>query len=230
MTRFALTHRTHPAVVGAEPHPALLLLHGRGADESDLLPLAGELDPRLFTVSARAPFRFPWGGYAWYHLDSNGVGFPEDGSLQRSLDLLRQLIDELIEAYPVDPRRLYVGGFSMGAAMAGSLALLQPERVSGAIVLSGYLPLRAGLPFRPQDAAGRPFFESHGTLDQVIPVSFARETREFLKGTPVALTYREYPIGHEISYQELRDLAAWTTEVLDRDETIPVDKTQEQEL
>jgi predicted esterase len=61
-------------------------------------------------------------------------------------------------------------------------------------------------------------------------VSFARETREFLKGTPVALTYREYPIGHEISYQELRDLAAWTTEVLDRDETIPVDKTQEQEL
>lgn len=222
LPHFALTHRVHPAAQGTPPHPGLLLLHGRGTDENDLLPLAPELDPRLFVISARAPLRFPWGGYMWYDLDRNGVGFPEAQSLQHSIDLLEQFIGEILEAYPLDPEGLYLGGFSMGAVMAGTLALLDPERVSGAMVLSGYLPLGADLPFRPQEAEGHPIFQAHGALDPVIPVSFGREARDYLAGTPVDLTYREYPIGHEISYQELSDLSGWTTQVLDRHQTMPI--------
>lgn len=221
MPSFALTHRVHAATQGAPPHPGLLLLHGRGTDENDLLPLAAELDPRLFVVSARAPLRFPWGGYMWYELDPDGVGFPEAESLAHSLGLLQRFVGEMLEAYPVDRERLYVGGFSMGSVMAGTLALLDPGRVSGAVVLSGYVPLAANLPFRPEEAAGHPIFQAHGTADPVIPVSFGRESRDFLLETPVELTYREYPIAHEISYQELRDLSDWTTRVLDRQETEP---------
>jgi phospholipase/carboxylesterase len=215
MATFSLIHRLQPARRGAPPHPGLLLLHGRGSDENDLLALAAELDPRLFTVSARAPFRFPWGGYMWYDLEANMAGRPSQESIQASLDRLRRFLDEIVAAYPIDQQRLYIGGFSMGAAMAAALALLEPKRLAGAIVLSGYLPLHTALPYRPQEAAGHPFFQAHGTFDPVLPVQLARLTRDYLTQTPVDLTYREYPIGHEVGDQELRDLAAWLTSVLD---------------
>lgn len=214
MAEFSLTHRTQPARAGEAPYPCLVLLHGRGADESDLLPLAAELDPHLFTVSPRAPLQFPWGGAMWYDLDPNGVGYPESQSLQTSLDLLRRFLIEIVDAYPIDPRRLYVGGFSMGAVMSGTLALVDPARVAGAIMLSGYLPLHGNLPFQPEKATGHPFFQGHGVSDAVIPVSFGRESRDYLAGTAVDLTYREYPIAHQIGAAELQDLSAWLTAVL----------------
>lgn len=219
MVEHALAHRTLPARNGEAPHPGLLLLHGRGTDEDDLLPLAQQLDPRLFTVSARAPFPFPWGGNAWYGLDPRGVGFPDQQTLDGSLERLDRFLDEIVREYPIDPSRLYAGGFSMGAAMSATLALLYAERVAGAATLSGYLPTQNSLPFRPESAAGHPIFEAHGTLDDVIPVSWGRATRDALVRMPVDLTYREYPMGHEISGEELRDLQTWITGVLDGRET-----------
>lgn len=212
----SLVHATQPARVGSGPHPGLLLLHGRGTNEHDLLPLAGELDPRLFTVSARGPVRFPYGGYAWYDLDPRGVGFPGADSLGHTLDLLDRFIDEILATYPIQSERLYVAGFSMGSAMSATLALLFPDRIAGAMVLSGYVPTEAGLPYRLEQAAGHPFFEAHGTFDQVIPIEWGHRSREYLAGTGVDLTYREYPIGHEISQRELQDVSAWLTGVLDR--------------
>src|SRR5690349_13251355 len=132
----SMVHRVLPAAEGAPPHPGLLLLHGRGTNESDLLPLGREIDGRLFAVGARGPVRFPWGGYAWYDLDPRGVGFPDEATLRASLDLLRRFITEMLAAYPIDPDRLYVGGFSMGSVMAGTLGLTDPDRVAGSIILS----------------------------------------------------------------------------------------------
>jgi phospholipase/carboxylesterase len=212
----SLVSASVPARQGEVPHPALLLLHGRGTDERDLLPLAGELDPRLYVVSARAPFRFPWGGYMWYELDEQGVGYPEGATLEESLARLRAFIGEMAAELPIDPKRLYAGGFSMGAAMSAALALTVPERVAGAMVLSGYLPLDAGLDFKGEQAAGHPVFAAHGLHDPVIPIQFGRQTRDALATFPVDLTYREYPIGHEISVDELRDAAGWLSGVLDR--------------
>lgn len=215
MTETQLVHRVLPAREGPAPHPGLLLLHGRGADENDLLSLAEGLDPRLFTISLRAPIRLSWGGYMWYQLDQRGVGFPDLASLQPTLDLLRHFLAEVLPAYPVDPARLYAGGFSMGAVMSGTLALLYPEAIAGAIMLSGYLPLHSGLSFRPEEATGHPFFEAHGTMDRVIPISFGREAMRYLEGTAVDLTYREYPIAHAIGPREIEDLGTWITDVLD---------------
>lgn len=217
--QFSLVHSTRLPHSGGEPHPGLLLLHGRGADEHDLLPLAGELDARLFTVSARAPFRFSYGGYAWYDLDPRGVGFPGGDTLAQSLSLLDRFIDELMDAYPIRGDQLYVGGFSMGAAMSATLALLFPDRIAGALVLSGYVPAGADLPFRLEDVAGHPIFEAHGVHDTVIPVEWGRRSREYLAGTSVDLTYREYPIAHEISQRELQEASAWLTGVLNATDT-----------
>ncbi len=214
MPDLALTHRASPARSGPAPHPALLLLHGRGTDENDLLPLAAEIDERLFGISARAPFQFPWGGYAWYGLDQEGVGYPDEKTLRESLDLLRQFVAGIADAYPIDPARLYVAGFSMGSVMAGTLSLTDPDRVAGGMILSGYFPLHNQLPLKLEEAAGHPIFQAHGTFDNVIPVTFGRETRDYLQTTPVDLTYREYPMGHQISGPELADIRIWMAERL----------------
>lgn len=218
MTDLELTHIVAPSRAGDPPHPVLLLLHGRGTDETDLLPLASALDPRLLVVTARAPFPFPWGGYAWYDLDPRGVGYPNRQSLETSINLISSLLTTITEQHPVDPARVYLGGFSMGSVMAGTMALLEPERIAGAIILSGYLAADPELPLQPEKTAGHPIFMAHGTLDNVIPVQFARQARDYLRTTPVDLHYKEYPIGHQISDTELSDLSSWLRGVLDKKE------------
>jgi phospholipase/carboxylesterase len=208
MTDLSLIHLSRPAAAGDAPYPGLVLLHGLGSNELDLHGIATQLDPRFFAVSARAPYPYEWGGYAWYDLaEGAGLGSPQ---IEASLRQIRDFLVEIVDAYPIDPHRLYVGGFSQGAAMAGATALLHPDLAAGAIMISGYLPPPDSEHRYDADAAaGHPFFQAHGTLDQVVPLTYAWQTREFLERTPVALTYREYPIGHEVSLAELQDLSSW---------------------
>ena len=213
----SLVHRSHPARSGPAPHPGLILLHGLGSDELDLLALAPQLDPRLYAISVRAPFAYRWGGYMWYDIEQDGPGLGSE-SIEAGLAALWRFLGEALEAYPIDPRRLFVGGFSMGAAMSGAVSLLEPERVCGTLMLSGFLPPDPAHRYHPQQAAGHPFFQGHGALDPLIPLEAARRTRAYLERTPVDLTYREYPIGHEVSPGELRDVAAWFSAALDAHE------------
>lgn len=212
----SLTHVIVEPRSGSAPHPLLLLLHGRGADEYDLLPLVGELDPRLLTVSVRAPHRVPGSGYMWYALDERGVGFPDRESIVPSMDQLLALVRQIIAERPgeIDPTRVYTAGFSMGAVMAASLALTAPAEVAGAAILSGYVPTGSDLSIEPEALTGHPFFVAHGTLDPMIPVVWGRKSRETLAQFPVELEYHEYREGHEIGSDELTDLAAWFTRVL----------------
>lgn len=197
-----------PRVLGAEPYPTLLLLHGRGADEMDLIPLVDALDPRFFVVSARAPHRLG-PGFAWYHLAD--VGSPESDSFAASLDALHRFVEELPRAYPIDPARLCTLGFSQGAVMAGSLLLTQPDLPARTIMLSGYLPLDQNLPIDEASLANRAVFVAHGTADPLIPIAWARATRDYFGRTGAALTYREYPIAHTIGPEELRDVGNWAS-------------------
>ncbi len=205
--RLSLQHLARPPRAGGPgPHPALILLHGRGADEADLLPLTDELDPRLFVVSVRAPLPLP-PGYAWYHLLD--LGNPEPSSFARSLDLLALFLEEFLLVYPIDATRIFTLGFSQGAMMAGSLLLTHPAVAAGTIMLSGYLPLGIGLTFDPTKLAGRAVFVAHGTADPVIPVAMGRQARDVLRQVGADLTYREYPIAHYLDPSELQDVATW---------------------
>jgi|SRR5579884_745782 len=213
MNPSSLVHQIRPASGGSGPYPGIILLHGIGATETDLHMLAQGLHPRVFAISVRAPQPYAWGGYQWYDLEEGpGLG---GASIEASLNILSRFIAEVLETYPIDPNRLYVGGFSQGAAMSGALALLEPERVAGAVMISGYLPppteARA---YAEGSGGGRPFFQSHGTNDTVVPLIYAQQTRDFLIGIGVDLTYHDYPIGHEVSAEELADLASWLSPLL----------------
>ncbi len=175
--------------------------------------LASQIDPRFTAISVRAPQPYHWGGYMWWDIDQESAGLGGPG-IQASIGLLDRFLTEAIAGYDLDPAHIYTGGFSQGAAMAGAYALLYPDRVAGAIMASGFLPPDNDGRYRTAEAAGHPFFQAHGTADPVVSITYARMTRDFLEATPVDLTYHEYPMGHEVSLDELQDLQRWLDAVV----------------
>ena len=216
--RLSLAHLIRePRVPAAGRAPLLLLLHGVGSHERDLFQLAPALDPRFFIVSARGPLVLAPGAFAWFHVTFTPRG-PAivAAEAEASRERLRAFLAELAVAYPVDPQRVYLLGFSQGAIMSFSVALTAPERVAGVVALSGrILPEIRPLIAPPAALAGLPFLVIHGTEDTVLPVSYGRAARDLLAGLPVALTYREYPMGHQITADSLSTVAAWLTAQLD---------------
>ncbi|MBF6613250.1 MAG: phospholipase [Chloroflexi bacterium] len=215
-TKLKLAHLVRPGRgegEGAERGlPGLLLLHGRGSDEADLMGLVDALDPRLTVVSARAPYRLP-PGFAWYVMGE--AGYADAEAMQSSIGDLREFIDGMLPAYGIDPQRLYLMGFSQGAVMSAALSLVVPERVRGVVMHSGYVPINSGLDLQPGKIAGKGYFVAHGKYDDVIPVTFGRDAHEYLEAAQAQVTYREYPIGHSISEESLYDLSDWLTNELD---------------
>lgn len=205
-----LVHKIRqPGGANARNHPALLLLHGRGTDEDDLLELADDLDPRFFIVSVRAPFKFEQGsgGYTWY--DVQDVGIPHPRQFEESYNRLAQFVLDVNQNYPVDPRRIFMLGFSMGSIMSLGLSLTKPELIRGVVAHSGYIPENNSLPFAWDRLQDLSLFIAHGVNDSVIPVHFGRRAHDLLSITQADLTYKEYPIPHTMSEQSMSDLADW---------------------
>jgi phospholipase/carboxylesterase len=198
--------------------PLLLLLHGVGSNEADLFGLAPYLDERFLVVSARAPVVLGPGSFGWFRIDFTPEGMVADlAQAKRSLEMLPGFIDELAETYGTDARRTYLAGFSQGAMMSLALMLNRPERLAGVAAMSGRLPRQLIEAAPDRDALeGMPVHITHGLYDPVLPVENARAARQYLEQLPVELTYREYPMGHEVSMESLRDVTAWLTRALDR--------------
>lgn len=197
----------------AGPAPVLILLHGRGANEDDLLGLAEYLDERLMIVSPRAPFPFQFGGgYTWYDLEE--VGRPEPEMFRKSYAKVVQFVEDVRAHLPVDRTKVFLGGFSMGTVMSLAFGLTHPASVRGLIANSGYVPEETDLRFSWSDVKGKPFLVTHGTYDPVIPVSYGRRTKELLQKADAALTYREYDMGHQIGEESLNDMMSWISALL----------------
>ena len=217
-SKLALKHLVRePADAGGAPPPLLLLLHGVGSNEEDLFSLAPYLDQRFLIVSARAPVALDYGGYGWFRIDFTPRGMVADvEQAKRSLEILPGFIDGLVETYGADARRVYLAGFSQGAMMSLALLLTSPEKLAGVAAMSGRLPSQVFEREPDREAlTGKPVLLTHGLYDPVIPVEQGRAAREHLGALPVALTYREYPMGHEVSAESLRDVTGWLTEALD---------------
>ena len=215
-----LVHLVHePSQRPAPPPgvpPLLLLLHGVGSHEGDLIGLAPYLDERFFIVSARAPNILGPGSYAWFHVEFTPAGpviNPQEAESSR-LALLG-FIDELVETYQVDSKRVYLMGFSQGAIMSLSLALTRPDKLASVVAMSGRI-LPEALPqmVAPEAMAGLPILVVHGTADNVLPIDYGRASRDRLSTLPVALAYREYAMGHEVTMESLAETAAWLTQRL----------------
>jgi len=197
--------------------PTIVALHGRGTDEYDLLPLVEALALKgVLVVSPRAPFPFDagglTGGFAWYEFGQEGR--PQQQTFLASVDRLRRFLREIEASYPVDPKRLVLLGFSQGTIMAYAVGLQDQHSILGIAALSGYVPHQSGLPLILQNLNGLSVFISHGTYDEIIPVKLSRESAELLKSAGANVVYREYPMGHEVRDQTLRDLDLWIRDLL----------------
>ena len=209
----SLQHRVFFPSTAREKYPAIIAIHGRGTNENDLVPLVLSLSlPNVLLVSPRAPFPFPYGGFVWYDLAHEGI--PEPNAFRTSIGTLQKFVEEVKEGYPVDSERLLLLGFSQGTVMAYATALLDPTSFLGVAALSGYIPHQSGLPLKLTNLNGFPVFISHGTDDPIIPVRLGREASELLKRARATVTYREYPMGHEVTENTMRDLSGWLRNVL----------------
>jgi phospholipase/carboxylesterase len=203
-----LVHRIRPAA--DEPDGALVLLHGRGADEHDLGPLLDALDPerRLVGVTPRAPLSLPPGGAHWYVVRS--IGFPDSGTFHDTFARLTAWFDGLPERVGVPIERTVIGGFSQGAVMSYALGLGRGRPApAGIMALSGFIPTVAGFSLDLDSRRGLPVAIGHGTLDPVIGVEFGRDARDRLTAAGLDVLYRETPMSHTIDEEYLPELRAW---------------------
>ena len=195
---------------GAPPslqYPAILALHGRGSNETDLIGLAPHLPPGLLWVSPRAPLLLGPGSYEWYRVRT--IGMPEPEQLHAALQTIDGFLDEVTEAYPIDPHRFFLLGFSQGSILSMSYALTHPERVAGVVAQSGYLPSNVDLQIDEAGVRGKPFLLTHGEQDTMIPVEWGRASRDRLQQFGIDLTYHEFSMGHSVSIESLEVVSAW---------------------
>jgi phospholipase/carboxylesterase len=210
----SLTYLERPA--SGQPRGLLILNHGRGADERDLLGLADVLDPagRLHVVTPRAPLRLPGSpGYHFYVVPR--VGYPDPDTFEAARTALASLHDDLWERTGLTPERTVLGGFSMGTVMSYALALgAERPPVAGILALSGFVPTVEGWQPSLADRRSTRVLISHGRLDPVIGVEFARGARELLEGGGLLVDYREFDGGHNMDPRDLPRVIAWLDAVM----------------
>ncbi|MEU5942865.1 hypothetical protein ABZ807_27705 [Micromonospora sp. NPDC047548] len=195
------TGNTDPAA------PLVVLLHGRGSHEREIITLAEHLPVGPAYAAMRAPIA-EGGGYAWFA--NRGIGRPVAGSLRATMDWFRGWLDETAPA----GRPVVLVGFSGGAAFAGGLLLDDPARYAGAAILYGTLPFDAGVPTTPGRLAGLPVFVAQGEHDTVIPRDLLDRTWDYLTGeSGAAATARRDPVGHGITPPALAALGAWLADL-----------------
>ncbi|NDP28250.1 MAG: alpha/beta fold hydrolase [Flavobacterium sp.] len=195
-----------------DKNPLLLLIHGYGSNEEDLFSFAAELPDDYYIVSARAPYNMQYGSYAWYaiNFDADENKFSDNEQAKSSRDLIAKFIDELIENYPIDSSKVTLIGFSQGTILSYAVALSHPEKVQRVVAMSGYLNTEIlEENYLKNSFSKLKIFAAHGTVDQVIPIEWARKAKPFLENLGINITYKEYPIGHGVSPQEFSDFKNW---------------------
>jgi len=195
-------------------YPAILALHGLGSNEQDLIGLAPHLPDGFLWISPRAPFILGQNSYEWFRVKV--IGRPDPEQVASALETIDHFIDEILSAYPIDPDKLFLLGFSQGSLLSMCYALEHPARLAGVIAQSGYIPGQLNLEINETDLKGKPFILTHGVQDTMIPVEWARASRDRLQKLGVDLTYDEFQMGHNVSLDSLEVISKWLTKQLEQ--------------
>lgn len=194
-----LAYAERPA--GGDPAGLLVLHHGRGTSEQDLLPLADELDPerRLHVALPRGPLQLDgWPGYHWYAVPR--VGYPDPDTFFAAHAALAAFHDDLFARTGVGPERTVLSGFSMGSVMSYALGLDPARpRPAGLLIHAGFIPTVPGWEPDLAGRAGLPVRISHGTADPIMDVAFGRDAAQRLTAAGLDVSYDEHPGGHHLS-------------------------------
>jgi phospholipase/carboxylesterase len=211
-----LAFRERPAQ--GEPEGLLVLHHGRGADEHDLLPLAEVLDPerRLHVVTPRGPLQVPgWPGYHWYVVPR--VGYPDPATFRASFEALAAFHDGLWERTGISPDRTVFAGFSMGSVMSYALGLPRDRHPpAGILAFSGFVPTVEHWHPSLKDRSELRAFIAHGRPDPVIEVGFGRAARNLLTNGGLDVEYHETDVGHAIDPANIEPARVWLVRTLGR--------------
>jgi len=214
---FSLAHLVHKPEIPSTNPPVLILLHGVGSNEQDLMGLAPELDPRFLIVSARAPITLGPGSFAWFHVQFAPTGFLiNPAEAEESRKKVLQFVDEVVREYKADPKQVYLMGFSQGCIISLYAALTEPEKFAGVVGMSGRL-LPDAVPnlASPDRLKHLQIIVVHGTEDQVIPIEYGRAIRDQLTPLPIKFGYKEYRMAHHVSQASMADISAWLKDRLD---------------
>lgn len=210
-----LVHASRPGTVEANA-PAVVLVHGRGTNERDLLPIGAQLPDELHVLSVRAPHEMAGpGSYTWYDLDLSGGGLhqsqPDPDGFRRSLDLLHEFVEAAVDRYALDPDRVGLLGFSQGAISSLAALLERPDAYRWVVALNGYLA--ESHQDMVANAAGKPVFVGCGAMDQVIPPERAERAAERLAAAGADVRFERYQVGHGTTPEEITDVVQWVDEV-----------------
>jgi len=195
-----------------DKNPLLLLLHGYGSNDADLFSFASELPDEYYIVAARAPYGLQYGSYAWYaiNFDADENKFSDVEQAKKSRDVIVKFIDELVLNFPIDEKNITLVGFSQGSILSYAVALSYPQKIQRVVAMSGYVNAEmAVVNYAENDFSNLNIFASHGIVDQVIPVDWARKVKPFLDNLKIENVYKEYPVGHGVAPQNFFDFKNW---------------------
>lgn len=195
--------------------PLLVLLHGYGSNEQDLFSFAEELPEELLIVSAQAPYKMGYGGYAWYDINFDAVNgkISDLKQAKESITKIASFIDEIKDKYQTNDTKTFLLGFSQGAILSYSLSFMYPNKIQYVIALSGYINTDM-IPKNISKEIETNYYCSHGSVDQVLPVDWARKSKPFLDNLGLQNTYSEYPVGHGVAPQNFYSFKSWIEEHL----------------
>lgn len=217
MSELSLHHVVRPSSL-KENAPALIMFHGYGSDENDLFGFASELPEELYIISVRAPYELQPYGNAWYaiNFDAEMNKWNDNDQAIKSRDLIAKFIDEVKETYPINKENISILGFSQGSILSYAVALTYPEKVKNIIALSGYIsPEMLPDDIETKDYSHIGIYSSHGSVDQVIPVEWARKVPQFLNALSIRNTYKEFPTGHGVAPENFYEFRSWLNKRLD---------------
>jgi len=189
-----------------EKYPVIYVMHGMGSSEKDILGLIEELQNDFILIGIRGSLSKD-NGFVYFNIKS--FGNPDIDSFDKAVSNLKEFIDNAPKSYPIDTAKQYLLGFSQGAILSMTLALILGDKLKGIIALSGYIPkhVKENYPIKPFEDLS--VFISHGELDPIFPVSIGKDNYDFFKERDENVTYRHYQMEHEVSLETKKDFVKW---------------------